>query len=1054
MDPRGHADRRITICTRIALSRPPMTTAASHRLNILSKSEIQELYGLPAFTETDRQHYFDMTPAELASLQARTPSVGLFQCLELGYFKAKRQFFDFQLTDVPADVRHVAQCHFWGVDVHEARLPASKTRTRIQQTILELCGYRTFDATASAELTNRLLRAAAISAQPIYLLREALQHLESHRVVAPRYSTLQDLIGAVLERESMRVTQLLDAHMPENVKKRLLDLLQGEDDAMLTFSAIKHEPKNFSVKELQKEVERRHFFQSAHEFTLSFVMLAGLSNESVKYFASLVQFYTRYKLRRMASATARLYLLCFCFHRFRQINDNLIEAFIHLVGQFDKHARVAAIEAMHLATAQAGSNLLAAGEVLSLFVDESIAEDCPFATVKERAFELLDPSAFPSVANFLRNVAFDRTAFEWAYFAKLSMTIKRNLRHLFRELDFAGRVDEAPLVSAITVMQEVLRQGKSLRQTEVTRFPIELIPKNLKRHLYVSSEDPAVAREVLDVDRYEFLVYRLLRNALESGDLYVHHSNEFRQFEDDLINDARWSHKEAVLAEIGQSILQAPISDTLASLRNRLEDRLVEVNQRVAASVNAHIKVVGQGEKKRWSLIYPAPPETNNSPFYTQLPGIGIADLLRFVNGDTKFLEDFKHVLDRGVKHAPDLREILACVVAFGTNMGLGKMAEVSGMSHASLITTARSYLRPETVHAANDAISNATSALPAFKLFNIREELHSSSDGQRFETQINTFNSRYSPKYFGWDKGVSACTVVANHVPINAKIIGTHEHESHFVFDLLYNNTSDIKPTRHSTDTHGTNQVNFWILHAFGYSFAPRYKTLHKKTASLVGFSLPSQYPADMLIRPANRVNEELIVSEWPNIQRIMASLAQKDTTQTTIVRKLSSYARQNNTKKALWELDNICRTIYILDFIDDVDLRQSVQKALNRGEAYHRFRRAVSFINGGKFKVQTETEQQVWNDCARLIANAVIYYNTALLSKVYEQKVTAGDLDAIAFIQGMSPVAWQHVNMFGSFEFSDEDPDIDLEALAAQYADAVFWSNATQPGQGDLFD
>ncbi len=49
---------------------------------------------------------------------------------------------------------------------------------------------------------------------------------------------------------------------------------------------------------------------------------------------------------------------------------------------------------------------------------------------------------------------------------------------------------------------------------------------------------------------------------------------------------------------------------------------------------------------------------------------------------------------------------------------------------------------------------------------------------------------------------------------------------------------------------------------------------------------------------------------------------------------------------------------------------------------------------------------------------------------------------------------VAWQHVNMFGSFEFSDEDPDIDMDALAAQYADSVFWSNATQPGQGDLFD
>ena len=81
------------------------------------------------------------------------------------------------------------------------------------------------------------------------------------------------------------------------------------------------------------------------------------------------------------------------------------------------------------------------------------------------------------------------------------------------------------------------------------------------------------------------------------------------------------------------------------------------------------------------------------------------------------------------------------------------------------------------------------------------------------------------------------------------------------------------------------------------------------------------------------------------------MASLAQKDVTQATVVRKLSSYARQNQTKKALWELDNIRRTIYILDFIDDPTLRQSVQKALNRGESYHRMRRAISSFEITRF-------------------------------------------------------------------------------------------------------
>jgi len=83
-----------------------------------------------------------------------------------------------------------------------------------------------------------------------------------------------------------------------------------------------------------------------------------------------------------------------------------------------------------------------------------------------------------------------------------------------------------------------------------------------------------------------------------------------------------------------------------------------------------------------------------------------------------------------------------------------------------------------------------------------------------------------------------------------------------------------------------------------------------------------------------------------------------------------------RNQTKKALWELDNLYRTLYILTYIDEVGLRQSVQKALNRGEAYHRFRRAISYVNAGKFRVKTEAEQQIWNECSRLIANAVIHF------------------------------------------------------------------------------
>ena len=82
---------------------------------------------------------------------------------------------------------------------------------------------------------------------------------------------------------------------------------------------------------------------------------------------------------------------------------------------------------------------------------------------------------------------------------------------------------------------------------------------------------------------------------------------------------------------------------------------------------------------------------------------------------------------------------------------------------------------------------------------------------------------------------------MVANHIHVNAPIIGTNEHESHYVFDILYNNTTDIRPDVHSPDTHRTNEVNFTILHFFGYQFAPRYKYIYGTISkSLYGFKHP----------------------------------------------------------------------------------------------------------------------------------------------------------------------------------------------------------------------
>lgn len=265
-----------------------MSSADSHRLNILTSAEINELYGLPRFGDNERQLFFDMSEAEHLSIQSRRASAGIFQALELGYFKAKKQFFVFELADVMGDLQYLALHHFARIDLEVLEMPSKPTRLLIRQAVLDTVNYRAFDAAAKEILLLHMRRVAALSTHPQYILRDALKFLALERIVAPLYTSLQDLVGRVVAGEGARVTQLLQQHASSAIIERLNNLLQGDDQA-ITVNAIKREPRDFTPKELRFEVERRQFFAPLHEFACSFLKLAGLSNESGKYYASLVK---------------------------------------------------------------------------------------------------------------------------------------------------------------------------------------------------------------------------------------------------------------------------------------------------------------------------------------------------------------------------------------------------------------------------------------------------------------------------------------------------------------------------------------------------------------------------------------------------------------------------------------------------------------------------------------------------------------------------------------------------------------------------------------------
>jgi TnpA family transposase len=764
------------------------------RLKILASDEIKSIYGRPHFNYEERLEYFALSHSDLEILEGfRSLKSQVHFILQLGYFRAKYLFFIFTLDEVEDDFQYIMEQYFDSRQIGGITVIDKQTRLKQQRLILELYGYRNCTKEERQELEQRARQSAMVYSKPIYVFRELINYLTKHKIILPGYSLMQKVVSRAINSEQSRLINitknLLQASELEDFKKLLED-----STGLYEITQLKHEPKDFSLAEIRREIQRGEQLHPFYRIARRLLPELKISNESIKYYASLVGYYSVFRLKQLNEWTAYLYLICFTYHRYQQRSDNLINCLIFRVRNYSDEAKSVAKERLQEYHVEINENLQKAGQVLKLLTDESIDCDTPFKTFQSNAFKILPRQKLITVANRMaKAVNFDETAFQWEYIDKLSRQFKLHLRQAIVTIEFTSTLSQDALIEAVEFLKAAFKKGKPLKEFPSELFPVDCVPASVTSYLY--AQDSKHQKQLIP-DRYEFLIYRLLRNGLK---------------------------------------------------------------------------------------------------------------------------------------------------------------------------------------------------------------------------------------------KGVVSYTLVANHIPVNAKIIGANEHESHFVFDILFNNTTDIQPEIHSTDTHGTNQINFAVLHSFGYQFAPRYKDIYDKVSkALYGFKHPSNYEG--VIKPIRKLNTELIVEEWENIQRIMVSLAVKETTQSIIVGKLSAYARKNKTRRALWEYDNILKSLYLLDYIDSLPLRQNVQRALNRGESYHQLRRAISYANFGKLRFKSELEQQLWSECGRLIANCILYYNASILSNVLAHRESSGDVEGIEVLKQISPVAWQHINLYGRYEFRKCSEPIDLDEIVRQ--------------------
>jgi len=115
-----------------------------------------------------------------------------------------------------------------------------------------------------------------------------------------------------------------------------------------------------------------------------------------------------------------------------------------------------------------------------------------------------------------------------------------------------------------------------------------------------------------------------------------------------------------------------------------------------------------------------------------------------------------------------------------------------------------------------------------------------------------------------------------------------------------------------------------------------------------------------------------------------------------------------------ALREFGRIERTLFILDWLQNVDLRRRVQAGLNKGEARNALARAVFFNRLGEIRDRSFEQQRYRASGLNLVTAAIVLWNTVYLERAVNSMGAAADNN---LLQYLSPLGWEHINLTGDY-------------------------------------
>jgi TnpA family transposase len=542
------------------------------------------------------------------------------------------------------------------------------------------------------------------------------------------------------------------------------------------------------------------------------------------------------------------------------------------------------------------------------------------------------------------------------------------------------------------------------------------------------------------ISRYKVMLFSEIEWALRKKRLTLKYSYRYRASHTYMISDEQWNQRRNEFIMAAGLDKYSDGRELLSSMGKALTDTYEAVNARSLANENEYLTIC---EDDTWKLK-DSEPNFDASKYIPQLlseskPTL-LYELLSEIDKYTEFTESFNHHSVRHSSKEVEKKLIFGTLMSLGTNLGHTDLAKAArGLTEKQLRDTEKFWFTEESLLRTNQKIVKFIQNLPLPTIYNgIDNMLHTSSDGKKVVVAVNSLLANYSYKYYGKEQGITVNSFLDNKQTFfHVNVLTSSDREAPYMMDGLVKSTSSMfrevslheQKTEdhehlHSTDTHGYTEAIFAGLHFFDVAFAPRIAKANKQT--IYAYEAKSlRKNTTNPIAPKTAINKKLILDNWDDILRLMATIKLNYCSASQIFKMLSASSSDSPLYAALKEFGRLIKSKFILNYIDDEELRRSITKQLNRVELGQKLAGKVFYGRGGHIYVGTSTEMLRVMLCKTILQNAIILWNYLFLSDYYNSLDNNDERRVVSeMISKGSVIAWKHVNMMGIFDFDHDVP------------------------------